>query len=163
MADFPNDFSRDRPPAELMTEFVRNTRLKELFSCDKKLGSLEIDVLNGIFHYGNIYHSVTELKQYSIHTSTPKFNGAVWRRDVEVEIYFTYLLRNGIRHTIKIDKATSEYRNSGRYVRVEPPLKLFGYRQQFSEIIEDAAGRIKLTVKPVEEMINFNDEKGEQA
>lgn len=154
-ADFPRDFSRDRPPAELITEYRRNTRLKNVFSCDKKLGTLELDVLNGIFHIGNIYHSITEIDKYSFHTSTPKFSGIIWRRDVEEEIYFTYRLRNGVKNMVKIDTAVCAYRNDGRYVKVEPPLKLFGYQQQFSEVVDAVASRIRQTVRQTEELIDY--------
>lgn len=121
-----------------MTEYRRNTRLKEKFSPDKKLGSMELDMLNGIFHYGNIYRSVTELKEHAFHSSTPKFEGLIWRRDIVEDIYFTYRLRNGVKNQIKIDTAVCPYRNDGRYVTVEPPLKLFGYKQQFAECMQSA-------------------------
>lgn len=161
-ADFPNDFSKDRPITELMTEFHRNRRLKEQFSCDKELGLLKLDMLNGIFHIGNIYHNITELKKYSFHTSTPKFVGILWRRDVEEEIYFTYRLQNGVKNTVRIDTAICSYRNDGNLVNVEPPLKLFGYQQQFSQFVDSAVNRIIKNINHTDKLTDCKDNQSDK-
>lgn len=153
-AEFPADFSIDRPAAEVVTEYKRNARLKKNFSPDKKLGILEIDMLDGMFHIGNIYRSVTELKEYTFHTTTPHFDGVIWRRDVSVDIFFTYRLRNGIKNTVRIDTAICPYRNDGRYVTVEPPLKLFGYKQQFAELMQTTGERLRKAIAESDKLLD---------
>ncbi len=153
-ADFPSDFSKSRPVEELLTEYKRNTRLKAKFHADKKLGSMELDVLNGIFHIGNIYRSVTELADYSFNTTTPKFEGVIWRRDVTEDICFTYKLHNGVRNAVKIETVVCPYRNDGRYVTVEPPLKLFGYRQQFSEVVHNASDKLASVADELDKLLD---------
>ncbi len=142
LTNFPTDFSKSRPAEELLTEYHRNKRLKDKFSADKKLGRMELDVLNGIFHIGNCYHSITELKEYSFNSTTPKFEGVVWRRDVTEDIIFTYRLHNGVKNSVKLATVRCPYRNDGKYVTVEPPLKLFGYKQQFAEVVHDISERL---------------------
>lgn len=144
-ANIPTDFSRKRPVEEVLTEYKRNERLKKQFSLDRKLGRLELDFLNGIFHFGNIYRSVTELEDYSFFTDTPKFEVMLWRRNVTESIFFVYRLRNGIKNTVKIDNVICAYRDNGKYAAVEPPLKLFGYKQQFAELVQFT--KEKLTAK----------------
>lgn len=123
-------------PMDMMTEYKRNERLKSKFHRDTRLGKVECDILNGIIKIKDAYHSIREFKSCTFYVGEPRFSG-FWRREIYENIYFVYLLRNGVRQSVKVQTAICNYRTDGRYIHIEPPLCVSTYKQVLGGMVED--------------------------